>query len=54
MNSSVLDVVLSSLHLSQCLSCVVVCHVVGITYQHIRMSVLQELLGSISGGHISL
>jgi len=27
----------------------VVCHVVGITYQRIRKSVLQELLGSISG-----
>ena len=30
-------------------SCPVVCHVVGITYQHIRKSVLQELLGSVSG-----
>jgi len=35
-------------------SCVVVCHVVGITYQHIRKSVLQELLGSISGLHVLL
>jgi len=33
------------------LFCSVVCHVVGITYQHIRKSVLQELLGSISGVH---